>query len=208
MGVITALRTGDCGRRVNVFVDGVFLLVADKKAVVQAGLQLGQNLSTSRIDQLRRLFLSHDCLNVAMHYLSYRPRSEAEVEMKLRRRGFSADVIGETMSTLKARGLIDDVAFAEFWKDNRLLFSPRSKGLLKLELRQKGVSAEVAADTVEGLDDEISAYQAGVKKARSLTSLGYADFRRRLSGYLRRRGFSYEVVDRVVKRLSQEHEVL
>jgi regulatory protein len=69
------------------------------------------------------------------------------------------------------------------------------------ELRQKGVSAEMADEVTSELDDESSAYKAGVRKMRSLTSVDYDEFRRRLFGYLRRRGFSYEVAARVVERL-------
>jgi len=206
VGKITALRASNHGKQVKVFVDGVLSLVADKKAVANAGLQLGQNLSTSQVEEIKHLFFLQDCFDSALHYLSYRPRSEGEVRQRLQQRGFADDVIVETMSTLKERGLINDIAFADFWKDSRLSFNPRSRELLKLELKQKGVSAHIAAETVEDIDDETSAYQVGLKKSRGLDLLGYDDFRRRIFGYLRRRGFGYDVTNNVVERLWDERE--
>ncbi len=76
MGKITALKTDRVGRRIKVFVDGSLLFVADKKIIAKAGLHLGQDLSVSRIEELRRIFLFQNCLDAALHYLSYRRRSE------------------------------------------------------------------------------------------------------------------------------------
>ena len=144
------------------------------------------------------------CLDAALHYLSYRPRSEAEVRVRLRNRGFSDDMVGKVMSRLKERGLIDDVAFACFWRDNRLSFSPRSRRLIKSELRRKGVADEIVEETISGLDDESQAYEAGKKKARVLTVLDYNEFYRRMFNHLKWRGFSYGDIDRAIARLWEE----
>jgi regulatory protein len=107
---------------------------------------------------------------------------------------------------LKERGLIDDVAFAQYWRDNRLSFRPRSRRLIKLELRQKGVAAETANEVVEGFSDESAAYEVGLKKARVLSGLDYREFHRYLSDHLRRRGFDYETIRSAVARLWQEQQ--
>jgi len=100
---------------------------------------------------------------------------------------------------------VDDMAFAQFWKDNRESFSPRSQWLTKLELRRKGVAGDIIDQVVDAVDDYDSAYRAALSKARSLPLSDYQGFRRRLGGYLRRRGFSYEVIVNTVERLWQEH---
>jgi regulatory protein len=139
-----------------------------------------------------------------LHYLGYRPRSEAEVRKRLRRRGFNDEVVDKVIIGLKERQLIDDVAFAQYWRDNRLSFRPRSRRLIKLELRRKGVSAETANEVLADLDDESAAYEAGLKKTRVLSGLEYPEFRRYLSDHLRRRGFDYGAIDSAVARLWQE----
>jgi regulatory protein len=141
-----------------------------------------------------------------LNYLGYRPRSEAEVRQRLHRRGFNDDVVDKVIIGLKERRLIDDVAFAQYWRDNRLSFRPRSRRLIKLELRQKGVAAETANEVVEGLDDESAAYEVGLKKARVLSGLDYREFHRYLSDHLRRRGFDYEIIRSAVARLWQEQQ--
>lgn len=206
MGMITALRSNDRKKQVNVFVDGLFSFAIVEELAVTNRLEVGQHLSTGQIEELKEANLFQSCFDAALHYLSYRPRSETEVRQRLRRRGFDNKVVDEVIFRLKERRLIDDVAFSEYWRNNRLSFSPRSGRLIKLELRQKGVAAETANEVVKDLDDENYVYEAGLRKARRLSSSDYDDFRRRLYGYLRRRGFNYETVKFAVARLWQERK--
>jgi regulatory protein len=206
VGTITALRSNDAKKQVNVFVDGLFSFTIANELAVTNHLEVGRHLSVDQIEQLKEANLFKSCFDAALHYLGYRPRSENEVRQRLRRRGFDIKVIEEVIFKLKERRLIDDVAFSEYWRNNRLSFSPKSGRLIKLELRQKGVAAETANEAVKDLDDENYVYEAGLRKARRLSVSDYDDFRRRLYGYLRRRGFNYETVKCAVTRLWQEKQ--
>jgi len=205
MRKITALRVGRGRRkRVNVSLDNRFAFSLEAEVAVKEGLQIGQELSASQIEALARSAHFYRCLNTAAHYLSYRPRSESEVRERLRRRGFDGDSVEAVIAKLKEQGLIDDMAFAQFWKNNRESFSPRSQWLTKLELRRKGVAGDVIDQVVNAIDDDASAYRAASSKARSLPLSDYHSFRRRLGEYLKRRGFSYGVINHIVERMWQE----
>jgi len=205
MKKITAISAGrGRGRRVNVFLDGKFAFSLEAEVAVKEGLQVGQELSADQIEALARSDHFHRCLNAAAHYLSYRPRSESELRERLYRRGFGDDSVEVVIAKLKEQGLVDDTAFAQFWKGNRESFSPRSQWLTRLELRRKGIAEEIIAGVVDAIDDDDSAYRAALSKARSLSLSDYQSFRRRLGGYLRRRGFSYEVINHAVELMWQE----
>jgi regulatory protein len=182
--VITALRLNDKKKHVNIFIDGSFLFSISDEVAATYGIEVGQHLSAEQIDKLQKADLFHKCFGAALNYLSYRPRSEVEVRQRLHRRGFNDDVVDEVIIGLKERKLVDDVAFAQYWRDNRLSFRPRSRRLIKLELRQKGVATEIASEVVEGLDDESAAYEVGLKKARVLSGLDYREFYRYLFDHL------------------------
>ena len=136
----------------------------------------------------------------SLRFLSYRPRSRAEVRQRLARR-FTAHVVYQTLARLEDSGYLDDVAFARFWRENREAHRPRSAAMVKREIQQRGVARDVAEDAISGLDDEDSAYRAGYRRVRALHGLDQAAFRRRLSDYLSRRGFSFSVVRCAVERL-------
>ena len=200
---ITAIRKGR-GKRVNVFWDGKFAFSLEAEVAVKEGLQVGQELSTTDIETIARSDHFHRCLNAAAHYLSYRPRSESELRERLHRRGFADDSVEAVITKLKEQGLVNDMAFAQFWKDNRESFSPRSQWLTKLELRQKGVDGDIIAQVVDAIDDTDSAYRAALSKAHSLPLSDYQGFRRRLGEYLKRRGFSYGMINHIVEQVWQE----
>ncbi len=205
VGRITAIRARKGrGKRINVFLDGKFALSLEAEVAAREGLQADQELSASQIEALTASDHFHRCLNAAVHYLSYRPRSESEIRQRLQQRGFDNDSVEAVIARLKEQGLVDDVAFAQFWKDNRQSFSPRSRWLTRLELKQRGVTDDIANQAVSGVDDADSAYQAALSKARSLPHSDYQSFRRRLGEYLRRRGFGYEVINQTVGRIWQE----
>jgi regulatory protein len=99
---------------------------------------------------------------------------------------------------------VDDTAFAEFWKENRDSFSPRSRWLTGQELRRKGIPEDIIVKVVGAIDDEDNAYRAAIKKARNLPRSDFQVFRRKLGDHLKRRGFGYGVINSTVNRLWQE----
>ena len=205
MKKITDLRTGRSrGKRVNVFLDGKFAFSLQAEATAKEGLRVGQELSASQVESLARSDQFQRCLDAAIRYLSYRPRSESEIRKKLQQRGFDSHSIESVLVKLRKQGLVDDMMFVQFWKDNRQSFSPRSQRLTKLELRQKGVADEIIDRVVDRVDDNTSAYRAALSKTRRLALSDYQVFRRRLGEYLRRRGFDYEVINHTVERIWQE----
>jgi regulatory protein len=147
-----------------------------------------------------------DCLDAAYYYLSYRPRSEGEIRQWLHKRGFAGEVTEGAIAKLRELNLSDDLAFAQFWKDNRLSFRPKSKRMIKKELRDRKIAAEIIEHVTKDIDDEEIAHKLGSGRLPALAHLEYPDFYRRLSNYLAYRGFSYEVIRNTAARLWREKE--
>jgi len=200
---ITALRLQKKNQqRVNVYLDGKYAF--GLQASVAASLKVGQRLSPEEVDQLQRRDAAEVAYDRALNYLSYRPRSRAEIEAYLKRRGVPPITIQTVMDRLVGAGLLDDKAFAQYWVENREHFRPRGVRSLRFELRQKGVPDAVIDKAITNIDETESAYRAGRERARRLRRLDYQEFRRRLGGFLQRRGFGYDVVKVIVDRLWQE----
>jgi regulatory protein len=205
-GIITAIKAGNNPKlhRANVFIDGRFAFSLAAEVVVKRGLKVGQALSDREREQLTVSDRSTGCLNAALHFLSYRPRSEAETRARLQKRGYSGAEIEEVIEKLKQSRLLDDSSFAEYWKENRSAFQPRGQRALKMELRRKGLASEVINEAVEDIDEAGNAYRAAVAKARTVPAADYNIFRQKLGGYLQRRGFSYDIIQKTLKRLWEE----
>ena len=113
-------------------------------------------------------------------------------------------MVEQILELLKDESMVDDARFAMQWRDSRSANSPRSAWAVKRELVAKGVDTGVAQEAVQGIDDGESAYRAGLKQARKYDNADLTTFRRRLMGYLRRRGYSDSVSRNTIDRLWEE----
>lgn len=204
-GVITCIeaqaRRG--GRRLNVFLDDRYALSLTVE--LAAPLRVGQRLSEAEFEALCDTDERARALDSALRLLGYRPRSEQEIRERLSSKRYVPTTIDATVERLRQLKLVDDRAFAEFWTEQRRGRSPRGHRLIALELRGKGVQADVVQQvTGESEDESELAYRAGLKKARALATTDERDFRQKLAAYLQRRGFDWETVAGAVRRLRAE----
>jgi len=199
-GTITALQFQKRNEnRVNVYLDGEFAF--GLAAIEAAHLRVGQVLSDDDVAGLRRWDEVEQAYERTLHFLSYRPRSEAEVRRRMRQKNEEDEVIEAVVERLTRAGMLNEREFARYWVENRLQFSPRGIRALNHELREKGVPASIIADTLAGLDEQATARQALEAGGRRLAHPDPRVFRRRLEAYLARRGFSYEVIVPLVEEM-------
>jgi regulatory protein len=185
--------------RTRVYLDGRYAFSLEPETAVR--LKLEQELSEPEIANLTRDNERQRALSSAYRSLSQRPHSSQEIRQKLLRKQFGEDTVTSTIDELTARGLINDAEFASFWRENREAFRPRSRSFVGLELRRKGVAADIAGDATAGMDDEASALQVAEKKAKTLAGADRDTYFRRLGDYLRRRGYNYEVIQKTINTL-------
>jgi regulatory protein len=204
-GTITALKVQARNpNRVNVFLDGEFAFGLER--ITAAWLRVGQVLSDEKIAELKQQDEQEVVYRKALHLLEYRPRAEEEIRRKLSKKEISQEVINQVIERLRRNNLVNDEQFAQAWVENRSTFRPRSLKALRYEMRQKGISSADMDQALTNLEvnEEELAYQAALKQSRKLNQLDKMDFRRKLFGFLARRGFSYATSAPVVERIWQE----
>jgi regulatory protein len=203
-GTISALKVQKRNpQRVNVYLDGEFAFGLAR--ITAAWLHVGQKLSKEKITQLKQQDTQEAAYQRAMRLLSFRPRSSTEIQQKLVRLGFASEVIDAVLTRLMRSGLVDDARFAKEWTDNRNEFRPRGRRALEFELRQHGLKREEIDEALAGLDENSLALQAARKHARKLQGLPAVEFRRKLYGFLARRGFDYENAKPAVEQAWKEN---
>ena len=188
--------------RVNIYLDGEFAFGLAR--ITAAWLRVGQELEEKKIEQLKAEDAKERALQQALLFLGYRARSESEIRKNLQKHEIPEIVIEETLERLRNDKLVDDRQFAETWVENRSTFRPRSRRMLAMELRQKGLDDESMQSALEDVDDEALAYEAAQKRAPRFKELEWIEFRKKLTGFLARRGFSYSVITPVVSRIWKE----
>ena len=143
-----------------------------------------------------------EALKRAYKFLSYRPRSEAEVRTKLGQLGFPQKSVDTTLEKLRSLSLLNDEAFARGWARGRA--EGRGYGPLRIEreLRQKGIAKSVIGQIVQetfGPQEEKERARALLKKRFRGKDLGDRKVLHRAVGFLQRRGYRNAVIAEVLK---------
>lgn len=204
---ITALKAQKRNhQRVNIYLDEEFAFGLSR--IVAAWLHVGQELSPEEIKKLKLEDEKEYAYQRAIRYIGYRMRSVYEVQHHLRKKGVEDLVIEDVIDRLQKNGLLSDLNFAQMWIENRNEFRPRSHRMLSIELKQKGIRSDIISKILgETTSDEVLAYRAAQKQARKYKHLEWQIFRRRLSSFLARRGFSYSIINPTVDQVWKEQKI-
>ncbi len=193
--------------RVNVYLDGEYAFGLAR--IVAAWMEVGQTLNFEKIRKLQTEDEIESAYQKAIRFISYRPRTSAEVYKKLETQNIQADVIEQVLERLVRNHHLDDKQFADLWIDNRLAHRPRSRRVLRLELKTKGIDEETITAAFEGIEEESNvALQAGLKYLPKVKQLDWQQFRIKVSAYLARKGFSYDIIAEVLPQLWEKYPLL
>lgn len=195
--------------RVSIFIDGEFAIGILEELLLNFGIRRGAAVSEADIEQWKAAQEFFEAKKAAFNYLSMRMHSVKELSTKLRDKGFSAPVIEDVLKRMDELNLTDDKQYAEALLRDRLKRKTIGKRALQSELFKKGIDRETASDALAATDLNADALclKAAEKKMKSLVR--EPDLRKRkrkLSDYLMRRGFEWEVIRATVDKLMKEVE--
>jgi len=199
-------------------IDGAVVakLIVSVDLIAELKLKPGRVLSDTELQRLQSGARLIACYVKAIATLGARARSTADLRRWLKTKEFTDEEISPAVEKLSALGLLDDRAYALSFARSRLApsrgFGPRR---VAAELARKGVArnvvdqvlSELAAERSEaeqeaearGERSQSAAEQAAVKKLKSLAKLDADTRKRRLYGYLARRGFSGSEITKALK---------
>jgi len=139
---------------------------------------------------------------LCLRMLTHNPRTRAQLERALLRRGFEEEVVFSVLGSFSEAGLIDDRLFAEAWVSSRHHGRRLSRKALARELRTRGIEEETVREAVDELTDQDEEQAARDLARRSLAGSCRKDEQtrvRRALSMLARRGYSSGLSYRVVR---------
>ena len=184
----------------KVFLDEQFAFVLYKGELSRYKIQEEAQLSEETIKEIKKEILEKRAKLRAMHLLERMDRTEAELYTKLKRDLYPEDIIEIAMQYVKSFGYIGDKGYARRFVESRQ--GSKSKLEIKMSLLQKGISKEIVSEVLEAYydgQDESMAIQRLLDKKRFSAETATEEEKRKIYGYLMRKGFSYEEIRRVVK---------
>lgn len=144
----------------------------------------------------------------SLRFLEHKPRTRHELSQKLRQKEFAAPLIEEALDRLERENLVDDDLFAKEWTRQRMEGKRKGKLWIRQELRQKGIANDLIVEALEGISTDAefeTALSAGRKKWNQVKG-DVNEKKNKTLPFLMRRGFSMDMVRRVVNCLIEEDE--
>ena len=145
--------------------------------------------------------------NQALRYLSYRDRSKLEVSQYLEKKEHTQPVIQQALDALIELNYVNDQRFALEWGRYKINKQKLGKIRLYAELLNKGIEKEILESTLATLYDDNPETELAIqcirKKMNSLQGVEENKKKRRLIQYLKRRGFSADIIYQSIKIVSE-----
>jgi regulatory protein len=175
---------------------------------VKHALYRGRVVTQEYLDEVRREEDFFQAKQVAMRFLSRRMKSVQEVERKLAEKGVEPEMITKTIAFLREYRMVDDEEYARAFVNDQLLRRPVGRRKLEMELRRKGVAKESTNETLAEMVDDANelanAMAAAEKKALILRNDDPHKWDRSMASFLATRGFSWDVVSKVLEHFRRQ----
>ena len=190
--------------RYSIYVDGEFAVGVHESVFFSANLHVRDEITSEQIADFERQDAVLRAKEAAFNLLKFRQRSTAELRFRLARKDFEPAVVEQVIDGFCAKGYLDDEKFArEFAKDQ---LTRKNIGPLRLrsELTKKQVPKPIIENVLSEIYTKYDPYhlaeQAADKKLAKEKSGDYQTVYRRVSNYLVRRGFSWEIISDILEK--------
>ncbi len=186
------------------FLNGVYFDRVDAGCIPKLGLRVGLEIEVEVLQKLIQADEGMRAKSYALELLSSQSYSKNQMGYQLRQKGFGTEAIDITLEDLEQLGHIKDEDFAKKWVVRRQRSKPKGKKMLAHELANKSIDKTTVDRVLAGIHDSEEtdiALQLARKQVKRYQSLAPEVAKRRLHGFLLRRGFGYETVQSVIERV-------
>jgi len=202
--------------RHNIFLDGQFAFGIEAESLIKRKLKVSQNLTQEEIKEILKEDKLGNLVNKSLNFLSYRPRSQREVEDYLAKKialaeeikfnqAKASSLISEVIAKLKRYKYINDYDFAKWWLESRLKSNPKGPKFIEMELRKKYIDKEIIEKVLKNFSNQKSvALKSLEKKLPRFNKLPTIEFKKKIYAHLLSRGFESEIIQETIAFLTKK----
>ncbi|WP_332257511.1 recombination regulator RecX [Oceanobacillus manasiensis] len=191
--------------RYNIFVDEgegeKYGFSVDEDILIKFGLRKNEELDEAAMEKILQKDTLHKIYTQAINFLSYRMRTKKEIRDFLVKKEAEPEVIEEIMERLTSEKLINDEQFAEMFVRTRMNTSSKGPNVIKSELIEKGVAANIATESVAVFSYELQ-YEKALnlleKKSKHKKNVSFRKQQEQWRTQLMQKGFSHDVINEVL----------
>ena len=191
----------------NVFIDGAYAFALPMQDILYFKLKEGKEVSEETVEYIQNSLIYIKAQDAALHYIGYKMRTVQEIRRKLSEKEFSEEVIEKVVAFLEKYGYADDREYCRKYIREKLRMKPKSGYALKIELRQRGISAriidEVMAETE--MDEAGDAFHWLERKSRGQWPPADEKQKKKLYDFLLRKGYSYDIIGEAFRQMNEAY---
>lgn len=184
--------------RFNIYVNDEFAFAVHEDILVKYRLMKDREIDPEEIKEVLLAEEQHRAIQYALRFLSFRPRSTAEVEEYLQKKGFLSPDVESAIAYLLDKNYLDDETYALQWVEERKRLKPRGRYLLRMELMQRGIDDTIAEQAIQGQlsghEEKEMVIQWIEKKSKGVKYPNLYEMKKKLVPFLQRKGFPLEVI--------------
>lgn len=207
MSIITAIEFQKKNKdRVNLYVDGEYLLSLYAELIYKYRLEKGQEVDREKLVEILKMDEYEKAKNKALQSITRAEKSEKKMREKLSK-DFEEDTIEQVIEFLKKYSLIDDERFAERIVSNDVNFKRVGKNKIKQNLYSKGIAREEIENAISEIDREKeleNAIYLAEKKISKIKSTDKRVIKNKLYQHLAYKGFDYETINSAIRRVLED----
>lgn len=192
-------------KRCNIYINDIFAFGLDAEIIYTHSLRVGLEITPDFINEILKREDQIKANNYATNLISKYTKTEKELRNKMKEKGYEEDIINETVRLLVKYGYINDENYAKVYISDKHNFSKEGKNKIKLNLIRKGIDKDIIEKYLEeNIDNDLeykNALEIAIKKHNSIKNLDLNTKKRRLISLLQRKGFSFEIISKILKEI-------
>ncbi len=207
MSKITAIECQKNNKnRVNLYVDGEYLLSLYTELVYKYKLNKGQEIDKDKLVDILKQEEYEKAKNKALQVITRTEKSEKKIREKLRN-DFDEAIVEQVVDFLKKYSLIDDERYAERIVSNDLNFKKIGKNRIKQNLYSKGIARDYIESAISEIDREKeleNAIYLAEKKILKMKEKDNVTKKNKLYQHLAYKGFDYETINSAIRKVLED----
>ena len=195
--IVTEIKKIGKGKKYYLYVDEKLVGIFADIILAESGLKTGCEISEEFLKDLKERNGSVLAFDMAISYISKIAKSEKGIKRYLKQKGIDAESIDSAILKLKEYGYINDRAYAENFALTH--FNKSGKSVLKLKLKNEGISSEIISEVLDGYSDDEELEKCKTIYFKYTKNLEKTPKNKQKTlNYLFSKGFSFDICKKVV----------
>ena len=192
--------------RYSVYLDGEYSFGIYENVLIKYNLKKGMKIEDDFLQDVLKKEEQECANNYGLRLLNFKMRTEQEIRNRMKEKEYSEDVVDTTIEYLYYLNYLDDEEYARKFIKDKSNLKNMGKERIKRELYAKGIDKEIINIQIEDIVDEDEEYEKAMEMAIKKLETTYKNDDknakyRKLGGFLQRKGYSMNIVFKILKEL-------